>query len=151
MLKFVDELPLDGDANGFSGWGRLDLHVRRVRTLYMEPLYIRIPPNIYFRIRTMRDSPFLPGLKKIYIPNNPPNLNNDPPVDLSSALFLASGSPLDMVQIDSNAILEREFFVPFLSSLYIKSPGLSHLALRGVALSASVEHIYISFYGASKP
>ena len=92
----------------------------------------------------MRNYPLLPGLKKkIYIPNNPPNLNNDPPVDLSSALFLASGSPLNMVQIDSNAILEREFFVPFLSSLYIKSPELSQLALRTrVALSASVEHIY---------
>ena len=153
MLKFVDELPLDGDANGFSGWGRLDLHARRVRTLYMEPLHIRIPPNIYFRIHAMRDSPLLPGLKKIYIPNNPPqvhpgfsyipspNLNN-PSVDLSSALFLASGSTLDTVQIDSNAISDREFFVPFLSLLYIKSPGLSHLALRGVALSASVEHIY---------
>ena len=153
MLKFVDEFPLDGDANGFSGWGRLDLHARRVRTLYMEPLHIRIPPNIYFRIHAMRDSPLLPGLKKIYIPNNPPqvhpgftyipspNLNN-PPVDLSSALFLASGSTLDTVQIDSNAISDREFFVPFLSLLYIKSPGLSHLALRGVALSASVEHIY---------
>ena len=145
MLKFVDELPLDGDANGFSGWGRLDVHARRVRTLYMEPLHIRIPPNIHFRIRAMRDYPLLPGLKKkIFIPNNPP-------VDLSSALFLASGSTLDMVQIDSNAISDREFFVPFLSLLYIKSPGLSHLALRGVALSASVEHIYISFYRASKP
>ena len=38
MLKFIDELPLDDDANGYSGWGRLDVHARRVRTLYMEPL-----------------------------------------------------------------------------------------------------------------
>jgi hypothetical protein len=135
MLKFVNELPLDDDVNGSSGWGRLDVHARRVRTLYMEPLHIVIPPNIYFRIRAMRDFPLLPGLKKIYIPNNPH-------LDLSSTLFLASGSTLNMVQIEQNAISEREFFVPFLSSLYIKSPGLSHLALRGVVLIASVEHIY---------
>ena len=135
MLKLIDELPLDDDANGYSGWGRLDVHARRVRTLYMEPLRISIPPNIYFRIRDMRDSPLLSGLKKIYIPSNPP-------LDLSSALFLASGSTLDIVQIGGYAIADREFFVPFLSSLYIKSPRLSHLALRGVVLSASVEHIY---------
>ena len=55
MLKFVDELPLD-DASGFSGWGRLDVYARRVRTLYMEPLHIRIPPNIYFRIRAFPPS-----------------------------------------------------------------------------------------------
>ena len=134
-MKFVNELPLDDDANGSSGWGRLDVHARRVRTLYMEPLRIKISPNIYLRIRALRDSPLLPGLKKIYIPN-------DPSLDLSSALFLASGSTLNMVQIYGNATSDRQFFFPFLSSLCIKSPGLSHLALCGVPLSASVEPIF---------
>ena len=134
-MKFIDELPLDNDADRSSGWGRLDVHARRVRTLYMEPLRTVISPNIYLRIRAMRDSPFLPGLKKIYIPNNPS-------LDFSSALFLASGSALNLVQIDGDAISDRGFFVPFLSSLYIKSPGLSHLALRGVLPSKSVEHIH---------
>jgi hypothetical protein len=142
-MKFVDELPLDDDSSRHqsSGWGRLDVHARRVRTLYMEPLRIVISPNIYLRIRTMRDSPLLPGLKKIYIPDYFPSHA----LDFSSALFLASESTLNMVQLDLSAISDRQFFVPFLSSLYIKSPGLSHLALRGVVLnlpvSASVESI----------
>ena len=58
MLKFVDELPLDDDANGFSGWGRLDVHALRVRTLYIEPLYIRIPPNIFFAFAPCVIPPF---------------------------------------------------------------------------------------------
>ena len=135
MMKFVDEVPLVDDANESSGWRRLDVHARRVRTLCMEPLHIAISPIIYFRIRDKRDSPLLPGLKKIYIPNNPP-------LDLYSALFLASGSTLDVVQIDGNATSDRQFIVPFLSSLYTKSPSLSHLALREVVLSSSVEPIY---------
>ena len=136
-MKFVDELPLNDDSNShqFSGWGRLDVHARRVRTIYMEPLRIVISPNIYLRISAMRDSPLLPGLKNLYIPDNSS-------FDLSSALFLASGSTLNMVQLGGDAISEREFFVPFLSSLYIKSPGLSHLALREPILCASVEPIY---------
>ena len=140
-MKFIDELPLDKDSNRHqsSGWGRFDVHARRVRTLHMEPLRIVISPNIYLRIRAMRDSPFLPGLKKIHIPDYDYGFHHGT-LDLSSALFLASSSTtLNMVQIDGDAISEREFFVPFLSSLHIKSPGLSHLALRGVALSASVE------------
>jgi hypothetical protein len=145
MIKFVDELPLDDDLNRLqssaSGWRRLDVHARRVRTLYMEPNYIVISPNIYLRICAMRDSPLLPGLKKIYIPNNPPL----GALDLSSALFLASESTLNMVQLHDYAISDRGFFVPFLSSLYIRSPGLLHLVLRGDVLSArcaSVEPIY---------
>ena len=141
-MKFIDELPLDDvthcHQSSASGWGRLDVHARRVRTLYMEThRMIVISPNIYLRIRTMRDSPLLPGLKKIYIPYSPSRN-----VDLSSALFLASGSTLNMVQLDRNAISDRQFFVPFLSLLYIRSPGLSHLSLRGVESSASVEPIY---------
>ena len=136
MYTFSDELPLDDDSNRHqSGWGRLDVHARRVRALYMEPLHIVISPNIYLRIRAMRDSPLLPGLRKIYIPNSPS-------LDLSSALFLASGSTLSMVELDGNAISDRQFFVPFLSLLNIKSPGLLHLAIRGAILSASVEPIY---------
>jgi len=135
MMKFVNELPLDDDANGSSGWGRLDVHARRVRALCMEPLHIVISPNIYLRIRALRDSPLLPGLKKIYIPN-------DPFLDLSSALFLASGSTFNQVQIDGKATSDRQFIFPFLSSLYMKSPGLSRLALCGVPLSASVEPIF---------
>ena len=129
-MKYIDELPL---ANGSSGWGRLDVHARRVRTLYMEPLYTVMSPDIYHCIRALRDSP-LPGLKKIYIPNNPY-------LDLSSAVFLALGSTLSLVQIDGNATSDRQFFLPFMSSLYIKSPRLSHLSLREVVLSASVELI----------
>ena len=136
ITKFVDELPLDDDSNRhqFSGWGRFDVHARRVRTIYMVPLRIAISPNIYLRIRAMRDSPLLPGLKNIFIPNNSS-------IDLSSALFLASGSTLNMVELDGNATADRQFFVPFLSSLYIKSPGLSHLAIRGDVLSGSLESI----------
>ena len=103
----------------------------------METSRIVISPNIYLRIRTMRDSPLLPNLKQIYIPYSP---SRD--VDLSSALFLAPGSTLNTVQLDRNATSNRQFIVPFLSSLYIKSPGLSHLALRGVVRCASLEPIY---------
>ena len=94
-MKFVDELPLDDD----SGWERLDVHACRVKTLDTEPLHIEISPNIYLRICAIRDSPLLPGLKNIYIPNKP-FLGT---LDLSSALFLASGSTLDMVELDGDA------------------------------------------------
>ena len=134
-IKFVDELPLVNDPirQQSSGWERVNTHARRVRTLYMEPLSVVISPNIYLRIGAMYDTPFLPGLNKIYIPNNAS-------LDLSSALFLASGSTFNLVQIDGNAISDRQFFVPFLSSLYVKSPGLTHLTLRGV--NASLEPIH---------
>ena len=136
-MKFVDELPLNDDSisHQFSGWGRLDVHARRVRTLYMEPLHIVISPNIYLCIRAMRDSPLLPGLKNIYIPNKAH-------LDLPSALFLASVSTLHMVHLEGGAISDRQFYVPFLTSLCVKSPGLLHLALRGAVLSGSVEPIY---------
>jgi hypothetical protein len=136
MIKAVDELPLVDDPirQQSSDWERFDVHARRVRILYMQSLPVAISPNIYLRISCMRDSPLLPGLRKMYIPN-------DTSLDLSSALFLASGSTFDMVQVDGNAISDRQFFIPFLSTLYVKSPGLRHLALRGV-VNASVEHIY---------
>jgi hypothetical protein len=120
MMKFVDELPLDDDANESSGWRRLDVHARRVRTLYMEPLHIVISPTIYLRIHAMRASPLLPGLRKIHIPYT----SSKAYLDLSSALFLALGSALNMVELDGNATSDRQFFVPFLSSLYIKSPWI---------------------------
>ena len=101
----------------------------------MEPLHVVISPNIYLRIRAIRESPLLPGLNKIYIPDNPR------PLDLSSVLFLVSGTTLNMVQLGSNAISDRQFFAPFLSLLYIKSPGLAHLALHGV-VNVSLGPIY---------
>ena len=101
----------------------------------MEPLHITISPNIYLCINAMRDSPLLPGLKNIYIPDGTH-------LDHSSALFLALVSTLNKVQLDDAAAADRQFFVPFLSSLYIKSPGLSHLAIRGPVLSGSLEPIY---------
>ena len=136
FFKFVDELPFNPlNQHSACGWWRLDEHARRVRTLYMEPNNIVISPCIYLRIHTMRGTPLLPCLKKIYIPDNPS-------LDLSSVLFLASGSTLNTVQLDGNAISDRQFFVPFLSLLHIKSPGLSHLSLRGAVLNASMETIY---------
>ena len=74
MIKFIDELPLVDDPirQQSSDWERLDVHARRVRILYMEPLRIVISPNIYLRISGLRDSPLLPGLRQIYIPNNAP-------------------------------------------------------------------------------
>ena len=101
----------------------------------MEPLRVVISPNIYLRIHAMHDSPLLPGLNKIYIPDHPS------PVDLSPALFLALGSTLDMVQLHSYAISDPQFFAPFLSSLHVKSPGLTQLALYGV-VNAPLKHIY---------
>ena len=112
------------------GWERLGVHARRVRTLYMEPGHIPISPTIYLHIHAMCDSPLLPGLKKIYIPYNAD-------FDLSSALFLTSQSTLNMVHMYGDPISDWEFFIPFLSSLYIKSPGLSHLALHETVLSFS--------------
>ena len=137
MIKYIDELPLAEDPihQQSSDWERLDVHARRVRILYMEPSNVKISSSIYFRIGAMRDSPLLPGLAQIYIPKNYS-------LDLSSALFLASGSPfLNLVHLDGNAIADRQFFVPFLSSLYLRSPGLTHLALRGV-INTSLEPVY---------
>ena len=153
FIKFVDELPFN-PFNPFNhrsacGWWRLDEHARRVRTLYMETNNIVISPCIYLGIHAMRGAPLLPCLKEIYI-------LDDHFLDLSSALLLASESTLNTVQLDVNAITDWQFFVPFLSTLYMKSPGLSHLALRGFVRDTSMETVYcfsklqsleIRFYG----
>ena len=119
--KFVDRLPLS------SNWGRFDIHAPRVRTLYMEPLHVVISPHVYLRIRSLRhhDTPLLPGLKEIFIPNQSR-------LDFSSALLLASGSSLSLVQLNNSATLDRQFYIPFLFLLSINSPNLTRLTLSGI-------------------
>ena len=95
-------------VNLLVGSDLMYMHVESERI--MEPVRIVISPIIYIRIHAMRDSPLLPDLKKIYVPNNTY-------LDLSSALFLTSESTLD-----GDVISDREFFVPFLSSLHIGKP-----------------------------
>ena len=138
MMKIVDELP-DPFRQPSSDWERFDVHARRVRSIYMEPFEVEISPTIYLGIRAVRDSPPLPDLKQIYIPDNFP-FHLSP--DLSSALFLASVSTFNLVRLDGNAISEPPFFIPFLSSLHAKSPKLTHLVLRGVVNMSSLEHVH---------
>jgi hypothetical protein len=98
-----------------------------------------ISPIIYLRIRTLLcDNPFLPGLKAIYIFEDDPDNN---PVDPSSMIFLVSGASLDVVELHHSAMTERNFFIPFMSSLASKSPKLAHLALRGSG-NISLEPVY---------
>ena len=138
MMKIVDELP-DPFRQQSSDWERFDVHARRVRSIYMEPLKVAISPTIYLAIRAVRDSPPLPGLNQIYIPDNFP-FHLSP--HLSSALFLASVSTFNLVQLNGNAISDPPFFIPFLSSLHVKSPKLTHLVLRGVVNMSSLEHVH---------
>ena len=101
----------------------------------MERLNIVISPHVYLRIRSLRhhDTPFLPGLKEIYIPNH----NS---LDLSSALLLASESSLKVIHLDYSATSDRQFFIPFLYLLSVNSPNLTHLTLHGTAnMSTSLE------------
>ena len=121
FIKFVDRLPL-------NNWERFDIHAPRVRSLYMEQLNIVISPLIYLRIRSLRhrDTPLLPGLKEIYIPDNIS-------LDFSSALLLASESSLNLIQLDHSATSERQFCIPFLFELSVNSPNLTHLTLCGSA------------------
>ena len=65
--------------------------------------------NFYLSICAIRDSP----LMNIYIPDKPFLVT----LDFSSALFRASGSTLNIVQLDGDATSVRQFSVPFLSSL----------------------------------
>ena len=105
FIKFVDRLPL-------GNWERFDIHAPQVRSLYMERLNIVISPHVYLRIRSLRhhDTPFLPGLKEIYIPNHDS-------LDLSSALLLASESSLKFIHLNNSATSDRQFFYPV--SLFI--------------------------------
>ena len=116
-VKFVDRL-------SSSNWERFDIHAPRVRTLYIGRCNIVVSPHVYLRIRSMRprDTPLLPGLKEIHIPDNTS-------LDLSSALLLASDSSLSLVQLHNSATSDRQFCIPFLFLLSINSPKLGHLAL----------------------
>ena len=98
----------------------------------MEASHVQVSPIIYLRIRNLRDSPLLPGLKQIYIPDKKP-------IDFASIILFASGASLKVVELDHNAISERDFFIPFLSSLTSKS--LAQLALRGTG-NISLEPVY---------
>ena len=82
----------------------------------------------------MCDSLLLPGLKAIYIPDHNP-------IDFYSIMLLVSRASLDVVELNNIAISERNFFIPFLSSLASKSPQLVHLALRGSG-NISLEPVY---------
>jgi hypothetical protein len=112
-------------------------------SLYSMYVYL----DMYFfpdvRIRAMRDSPLLLGLKKIYIPNNPS-------LDLSSALFLASGSSLNMVQIDGHATSDRQFLCPIPVFIVYQITWII-APLSTWSRTKCVFGIYISFYKASKP
>jgi hypothetical protein len=94
----------------------------------MEPLHTVVSPHVYLRIRSLRhrDTPLLPGLKEIYIPDD---LNTS--LDFSSALLLASESSLNLIHLGNSATSDRQFCIPFLSFLSINSPNLTHLALHG--------------------
>ena len=102
------------------------MHAPRVRALYMERVYVAISPHVYLRIRSIRqrDTPLLPGLKEIYIPD-------DTSLDLSSALLLASESPINLVQLNNSATSDRQFCIPFLFLLSVNSFNLTHLTLCG--------------------
>ena len=130
FIKFVDRLPL-------SNWERFDIHAPRVRSLYMERLHVDISPHVYLLIRSLphRDTPLLPGLKEIYIPNN----NS---LDFSSALLLASESSFNLIHLDDSATSDRQFCSSFLFLLSVNSnlTHLTHLTLCGTAdISTSLE------------
>ena len=94
----------------------------------MEPLHTVVSSHVYLRIRSLRhrDTPLLPGLKEIYIPDD---LNTS--LDFSAALLLASESSLNLIHLDKSATSDRQFCIPFLFLLSINSPNLTHLALHG--------------------
>ena len=121
FIKFVDRLPL-------NDWERFDVHAPRVRSLYLERLHIVISPHVYLRIRSLRprDTPLLPGLQQIYIPND---LNTS--FDFSPALLLASDSSLNSIHLHNSATSDRQFCIPFLFLLSVNSPNLTHLTLLG--------------------
>lgn len=101
----------------------------------METPRVVISPIIYLRVCGICDSPLLPGLKAIYIPDN-----NDA-IDFASAILLVLGASLNVVELNNSAISEKNFFIPFLTSLAAKSPQIGRLALRGTE-NISLEHVY---------
>ena len=100
----------------------------------METSRVVISPIIYIRIRSMRDSPLLPGLKAIHIPDNEI-------VDFPSIILFALGSSLDSVGLNNSAISQRNFYIPFITSLTSQPPRLTHLSLRGSG-NISLEPVY---------
>ncbi|KAF8802007.1 hypothetical protein BYT27DRAFT_7113611 [Phlegmacium glaucopus] len=114
---FADDLSI-------NNWERFEIHARRVRSLYMEPSRVIIPPTTYLRICGLRDTCVLPGLTEIYIPDNTS-------LDLSSIMLLVLGAPLNAVELNNKAVSDRSFFMPFLTLLASKSPQIRHLTLRG--------------------
>lgn len=96
------------------GSGLRYMHAESELSLYIETPRITpvvISPIIHLRIRTLHHGPLLPALKAIYIQPD------SGAVDFSSIILLASGAPLNVVELNNSAISERNFFIPFLSSL----------------------------------
>ena len=136
FIKF-DRLPL-------IKWERFDIHAPRVRSLYLEPFKFRvvISPDVYLRIRSLcpRDTPLLPGLKEIHIPDHWKTS-----LDFSSAFFLASDSSLNFIHLDKSATSDRQFCIPFLCHLSANSPNLTHLALCGTVNMSLDLHLVLRF------
>ena len=101
----------------------------------METSRVVISPIIYLRIRGMYDSPLLPCLKAIYMPDK----NNV--IDFASVILLTLGTSFNVIELNHSAISEEDFFIPFLTLLATKSPQLRHLALRGAG-DISLEHVF---------
>ena len=128
FIKFIDKLPL-------NIWERFDIHAPRVRSLFMERIHIVISPHVHLLIRSLRhrDNPLLPGLKEICIPTCTPEWGISESLDFSSALLLASDSPLKFIHLEFNATSNSQFCIPFLILLSVNSPNLTHLTLYGTA------------------
>jgi len=91
----------------------------------MDTPKIEISPRIYLRLHSICDSPLLPSLKEIYMPDQ----NNS--VDLALVKPLASGTSLNNLSLNDRATSDADFFIPFLTLLATKSPQLLSLALSG--------------------
>ncbi|KAF8153364.1 hypothetical protein B0H34DRAFT_723246 [Crassisporium funariophilum] len=108
-----------------SDWERFDVHARRVRTIYMEPLPSSISQDVYLQIQRIRSTHLLPALRELRIPDNSS-------IHLSST-FLLPTEHLKMIELNNNAISNSQFIRQFLPSLSVTSPNLTHLILRGTA------------------
>lgn len=100
----------------------------------MEPSRIVPSPITYLHIRSKCDGPLLPGLRKIYIPDKNP-------IDFPAVVLAALRAPLDVVELNNSAISDRNFCIPFLTSLASESYQLHHLALCGSG-NLSLEPVY---------
>ena len=101
----------------------------------MEAHRVVISPITYDRIRrSMRGRPILPGLKAIYIPDNTS-------IDFFPIMLLTMGDSLEVVELNNTALCERNFFIPFMTSLASNSSHLRQLAVRGPG-NISLEPVY---------